>query len=70
MSNVYVTSLIVGSSEKSIEDAIETAIRTAGKTTRNLEWFEVEQTRGHIVDNRVAHYQVALRLGFRYDEQA
>ncbi len=70
MNNVYVTNLIIGSSDKSIEDAINNAIATAGKTLRNIEWFEVEQTRGHIADNRVAHYQVCLRLGFRYEEGA
>lgn len=65
--NVYSLSEIVGSSDKSIEDAIENAISTASKKLRNLEWFEVTETRGHIVDGKVAHYQVALKLGFRYD---
>ncbi|WP_425404225.1 dodecin [Hwanghaeella sp.] len=65
--NVYSLSEIVGSSDKSIEDAIENAISTASKKLRNLEWFEVSETRGHIVDGKVAHYQVALKLGFRYD---
>jgi len=47
---------ITGSSPKSIEDAIE-------KTLRNLEWFEVVDTRGHIVNGDVAHYQVTLKIG-------
>jgi hypothetical protein len=58
---------IVGSSGKSVEDAIGNAIATASKTLRQLEWFEVTETRGHIADGKVAHYQVCLKLGFRYD---
>lgn len=69
MSNVYAISEIVGSSTKSIEDAIQQAISAASQTLKNLDWFEVTETRGHIEGGRVAHYQVSLRLGFRYDEK-
>lgn len=58
---------VVGSSKKSIEDAIENAIRECGNSVRNLDWFEVTETRGHIVDGAVAHYQVTLKVGFRID---
>ena len=54
---------IVGSSTQSIDDAI----RNASKTTRNLEWFEVMETRGHIVDGDVGHFQVTLKIGFRIE---
>ena len=67
--NVYAVSEIVGTSPKSIEDAIQGAISTAQKHLKNLDWFEVRETRGHIVDGRVAHYQVVLKLGFRYEEK-
>ena len=50
--------------EKSIEDAIQNAITRASKTIRNMKWFEVEQTRGHIENGSVRHYQVTLRVGF------
>ena len=56
---------ITGSSPKSIEDAIENAIAECNKTLRNLEWFEVVDTRGHIVNGDVAHYQVTLKIGMR-----
>lgn len=56
---------IVGSSPTSIEDAIQSALAETAKTVRNLEWFEVAETRGHIVDGKVAHYQVTLKVGFR-----
>ena len=55
---------IVGSSEVSIEDAIRGAVGKAGETVRNLDWFEVTETRGHIVDGEVAHFQVTLKIGF------
>ena len=56
---------IVGSSPTSIEDAIHSALAETSKTVRNLDWFEVLETRGHIVDGKVGHYQVALKVGFR-----
>ncbi len=66
--HVYRTIELVGSSEKSIEDAIETAIRRASTTLRHLRWFEVVQTRGHIDDGRVQHYQVTLRVAFTLED--
>lgn len=65
--SVYKTVDIVGSSAKSIEDAIEGAIAKAAKTVKHMNWFEVGEIRGHIEDNKVAHYQVAVKLGFRLD---
>jgi dodecin len=67
--HVYSVSELVGSSTTGIEDAIANAIGTAGKTLRNLEWFEVSTIRGHIVDGSVHHYQVALKIGFRYESR-
>lgn len=62
--NVYKVIEIVGSSPKSIEDAIEKAIARASTSLREIRWFEVRETRGHIEDGRVAHYQVTLKIGF------
>lgn len=64
---VYKVIEIVGSSTKSSDDAIEMAIAKAGKTLHNLDWFEVEEIRGNIVSNKVSHYQVKLKVGFRLD---
>ena len=66
--HVYKMLDLVGSSEKSIEDAIQNAITRASKTIREMKWFEVVQTRGHIEDGKVAHYQVTLRVGFTLEE--
>lgn len=66
--NVYAVSKVVGTSKKSIEDAIENAIETASTSIKNLDWFEVKETRGYIDNNKVAYYQVSLELGFRYEK--
>ena len=66
--HVYKHVELTGSSEKSIEDAVERAIARASKTVRNMRWFEVLETRGHIEDGRVAHWQVTLRLGFTLED--
>ncbi|WP_020207847.1 dodecin [Gilvimarinus chinensis] len=58
---------IVGSSPNSIEEAIENALAECHKSIKNLEWFEVTETRGHIVDGKVGHYQVGLKVGFRIE---
>jgi flavin-binding protein dodecin len=62
--HVYKVVELVGSSTDSIEDAIQTAIKRADQTLRNLRWFEVIQTRGHVEDGEVRHYQVVLKAGF------
>ena len=62
--NVYKVIEIVGSSATGIEDAIEKAIARAASTVRDIGWFEVKETRGHVVDGKVAHYQVTLKIGF------
>ena len=62
--HIYRIIEIAGSSEDSIEDAIERAIERASRTLRQIGWFEVVQTRGHVEDGKVAHYQVILKVGF------
>ena len=65
MSNhVYKTIELVGSSHAGVEDAVRTAVAKAAETVRNLRWFEVVETRGHIENGQVAHWQVTLKLGF------
>jgi flavin-binding protein dodecin len=58
---------LVGSSPESTEAAIQEAISGASKSLHNLRWFEVLETRAHIENDRVAHYQVRLKVGFRVD---
>ena len=68
MSNhVYKLVELVGSSTTGTDDAIRNAIETAGKTLRHIDWFEVVETRGHVADGKVAHFQVTLKVGFRLE---
>ena len=62
--SVYKIVEIVGSSPESISKAIDNAIAKASESLRNLGWFEVVQARGHIVNGKVGHYQVTLKVGF------
>lgn len=58
---------IVGTSKTGVDSAIQNAIEKASQTLKNLDWFEVIETRGHIVDGKVSHTQVTLKVGFRLD---
>jgi dodecin len=62
--HVYKVIELAGSSEKSMEDAIRTAISRASKTLKHLRWFEVVQTRGHLENGEIRHWQVVLKVGF------
>ncbi len=66
---VYSISEIVGTSKTSIEDAVQHGIGVAAKTLRNLDWFEVTQIRGRIVDGGVNQYQVCMKIGLRYESK-
>ena len=69
MSNhVYKHLELTGSSTDGIEAAISNAIQKAHKTLRHLQWFEVTDTRGQIVDGKVAHWQVTLKVGFTLED--
>jgi dodecin len=65
--HVYKMVEIVGSSTTGTDDAIRNAVAAAAATLRHLDWFEVVQTRGHLVDGKVAHYQVTLKVAFRLE---
>ena len=62
--HIYKVVELVGSSPASIEDAIQGAIARASSTVENIRWFEVVETRGHVVDGKVDHYQVTIKVGF------
>jgi len=62
--NIYKVIELVGSSPTSIEDAIDGAIAKASASVREIRWFEVKETRGHVENGKVAHYQVTLKVGF------
>jgi len=66
--NIYKKIEITGTSKKSLEDAIQRAVARACKTVRSMRWFEVVETRGAIVDDQVAEWQVTVKIGFKLEE--
>ncbi|ORA39417.1 dodecin [Mycobacterium aquaticum] len=68
--HVYRVIEVVGSSPDGIDAAIRNAISRASQTVRDLDWFEVQQVRGHLEDGEVKHFQVTLKVGFRLESAA
>jgi flavin-binding protein dodecin len=68
--HTYGVTEIVGTSPDSLQQAIRNGVARASKTVRNLDWFEVTNIRGHILDGEVAHFQVTLKVGFKLEELA
>ena len=66
-SHVYKFVELVGSSTVGTDDAIRNAVETASKTIRHLDWFQVVETRGHVADGKIAHFQVTLKVAFRLE---
>ncbi len=64
----YRVTEIVGTSPDSVEDAVRNGIHRAAQTLRHLDWFEITEVRGQIVDGEVAHFQVGMKLGFRLED--
>jgi len=62
--HVYKSIELTGSSGIGIEDAVSKAIAKASETIRNINWFNVVETRGHVVAGKVAHWQVTIKVGF------
>lgn len=66
--HVFKVTEIVGTSATSIEDAIQMAIERANRSLRNLGWFEVVKTTGHVKDGRIEQFQVTMKVGFTLDD--
>ena len=66
--HVYKIIEITGSSKSSAEDAVQAAIKKASESVRNLRWFEVTSVRGHIEDQKLAYWQVTMKIGFTLDD--
>ena len=64
----YRVTEIVGTSPEGVEQAVRNALHRAGQTLRHLDWFEVTEIRGQIVDGEIAHFQVGLKVGFRLED--
>ncbi|MEU0992130.1 MULTISPECIES: dodecin [unclassified Streptomyces] len=68
--HIYRVTEIVGTSHEGVDQAIRNGISRANQTVRGLDWFEVTQVRGHIVDGQIEHYQVGLKVGFRLEDDS
>ena len=62
--HIYKMLELTGSSETSIEDACARAVAKASESVRNIRWFEVTETRGHVADGKIGHWQVTIKVGF------
>ena len=68
MSNhVYKALELTGSSATSSDDAIRVAIEKASESVRDIRWFEVLDTRGHVEGGKIRHWQVTIKVGFTVD---
>ncbi len=65
--HIYKLIELVGSSTISSDDAINNAISKASVTVKHMSWYELVESRGHIVDGKIAHYQVTIKVGFRIE---
>ncbi len=68
--HIYKKLELIGSSKESIENAVENALAKASETIRNIRWLEVGEIRGHVVDGKVDHWQVGVKLGFTLEEKS
>jgi flavin-binding protein dodecin len=66
--NTYKLIELVGTSPNSTDEAVRNAIAKASATVKHIDWFEVTSTRGHVLDDKVAHFQVTLKVGFRIED--
>lgn len=66
--HVYKLLELVGSSTVGIEDAVQRALAKANESVRHIQWFKVEETRGHVVGGKVAHWQVTIKAGFTLED--
>jgi dodecin len=66
--HVYKHIELTGSSRNSIEDAVQNAVKKASESVRNLRWLQVIDTRAHIDNGRIQHWQVTLKIGFTLED--
>lgn len=66
--HVYKLIELTGSSRTGVDDAIRNAVKRASSTMRNMQWFEVVETRGYIADGDVSHFQVTIKVGFTLED--
>lgn len=68
MDHTYKITEIVGTSPEGVDQAIRNGVARAAETIRHLDWFEVSEIRGHLQEGEIAHFQVTMKVGFRYED--
>jgi len=68
MDHVYKITEVVGTSPDSIEQAVKNAVERAAKSIRNMRWLQVVETRAHLDNQKVAHWQVIVKIGFTLED--
>jgi flavin-binding protein dodecin len=66
--HIYKIIELAGSSTKGIDDAIQNAVARASKTVHNMRWLQVCETRAHLDNNKISHWQVIVKIGFTLEE--
>ena len=66
--HVYKQIVLTGTSKTGIEDAVDNALAKAAASVRNLRWFEITETRGHIENQKLSHWQVTMTVGFTLED--
>ena len=67
MAGTYKIAELVGTSPVSFAEAVKAAVAEASKTVRHMDWFEVVDERGRIVDGQVREFQVTIKVGFKIE---
>jgi len=66
--HVYKTIEITGTSKAGCDEAVRNAVARAARTINHMDWFEVIDTRGHLDNGHIAHWQVTVKIGFRLED--
>ena len=65
--SIYKVIEVIGTSEKSWEDAAKRAVETAAKTLKNLRVAEIKDLDLRVEDNKVIAYRAKVSLSFKYE---
>jgi flavin-binding protein dodecin len=64
--SVYKIIELVGTSDKSWEEAAKTAVETAGKTLEDLRVAEVTKQDVTVENGKVTSYRIRMNISFKY----
>jgi len=59
---------VIGSSDKSWEDAARNAVETAAKTVKNITGVDVVNFTAHVKDGKIINYKATCKLAFKVED--